>query len=113
MQESEPSNEAWGRPGTKQHNLLLHKNKFNPNKGEKLELNITVEETSTVKIRIFNIKGKLVYEFPEQTLTPGEHKKRWGGTEKETRKALPSGVYVTQLFINGKLKDTKKSLIVK
>ena len=111
-QGSEPSNEAWGRPGTKQHNLLLHNNKINPNKGEKIEVKYTVEETSTVKIKIFNIKGKLVYEYPEQTLSAGEYEIQWDGISKEAN-VVSSGVYVIQLFINGKLKDTKKSLIVK
>ena len=110
--ESDPSNEAWARPGTKQHNLLLHNNKINPNRGEKVEVKYTVEQASRVKVKVFNVKGKLVYEYPEQYLSAGEYQVQWAGVSKNA-KVVSSGVYVIQLFINGELKDTKKALVVK
>ena len=71
--ESEPSNEAWARPGTKQHNLLLLNNKFNPNKGEKAKIKFKLIKQSKVKIKIINIAGTHVYEFYELYLPAAEY----------------------------------------
>ncbi len=110
--ESKPSDEAWARPGTKQHNLLLQNNKINPKKGEKVRVKFTVEKASRVKIKIFNMKGTLVYEYPELQLPAGEYEKQWAGIN-DNLDVVSSGVYAVQLFIDDELVDTKKVIIVK
>ena len=110
--ESKPSGEAWARPGTKQHNLLLLNNKFNPNKDEKVRVKFTVENESKVNIKIFNMKGTLVYEYPDLYLPAGEYEKQWAGINDNTD-VVSSGVYAIQLFIDDELVDTKKVIVVK
>jgi len=111
--ESDPTDEAWARPGTKQHNLLLLNNKINPQKGDKVKVKFTVETEAKVNLKIYNIKGTLVYEYPDLYLPAGEYEKEWDGINKDTKNAVSSGVYTVQLFLDDELVDTKKVIIVK
>lgn len=110
--ESLPSSEVSAHPGDKQHNLVVTKNKFNPNNNEKMKINFKVKENSSVKIKIFNAKGKLVYEFPELMLPAGDYQKEWGGIDGKLD-VVKNGVYTIALYINDELIESKKTIIIK
>ena len=74
---------------------------------DKTTISYTLRKQSSVFIKVFDIYGKEVKFINENIKNTGQHK-----TELNA-KDLPAGVYFYSLFINEKLSDTKKMIIVK
>lgn len=78
-------------------------NPFNP----VTQINFTVAKTSDVKIRIFDIIGNEISVIVNQTMTPGEYRVDFNGSQ------LASGTYFYSLSADGKTVSTKKMLMIK
>ena len=74
---------------------------------DKTTISYTLRKQSSVFIKVFDIYGKEVKFINENIKNTGQHK-----TELNA-KDLPAGIYFYSLFINEKLSDTKKMIIVK
>ena len=76
-------------------------NPFNPATKIKFDL----PETGEVKIEVFDVLGKLMYEFAEQK-TPGTYEFSFDGAN------MASGIYYFKIA-SGKYSDTKKMILLK
>lgn len=85
----------------------IYPNPFNPS----TMINFTLNQTSSVNIKIFNVKGVFVREMKLNDLSKGNHQILWDGKD-QNQKACTSGVYFIQMEAGQYLK-TKKALLIK
>ena len=78
-------------------------NPFNPNTTISYELRIT----SYVEVKIYNIEGKELKTLVSRNQNSGNHKIEFDGN------GISSGVYFYSLFLDGKLADTKKMILIR
>ena len=91
--------------GVLTENYRLHQNypnPFNPATNIKFE----IPKSGNVKLRVYNIAGKLVAELLNQNLSPGTYETNWNGD------GFASGVYYYRLEAEG-FKETRKMLLIK
>ncbi|MCD4795817.1 MAG: T9SS type A sorting domain-containing protein [Candidatus Cloacimonetes bacterium] len=103
-----------------QYNLTNHPNPFNPT--TEISFNLTTEYTSlrnasawqaeNTEISIYNIKGQKVKQLFKGQLPTGKHSFVWNGKDGND-KPVSSGVYLYKLNVNGKIKSTRKCLLMK
>lgn len=74
---------------------------------EKTIISYTLSCSGSVCIKVFNNNGKEVKSIKENIKNTGQHKTEFNA------KDLSAGIYFYSLFINEKLSDTKKMIIVK
>lgn len=72
-----------------------------------------VNSQALVHISIFDITGKLVYEFPLQKYEAGLSSSYWDGTHQVTKQRVSSGLYICILTSNLRLRLTRKLLVLK
>lgn len=80
-------------------------NPFNP----VTTLRFETPEPVEVKIRIFNIRGQVIW-FMQKHMTPGQHDVRWNGRD-EAGRPVSSGLYLMELRA-GKFRAVQKLLLV-
>ena len=94
--------------------LLNYPNPFIPgtNGNSGTTIKFSLNENSSIKLKVFNIKGQLVNELiSDQIFDKGIHTVIWNGRDKHGS-PLPSGVYFYKLQVNGKI-QLNKTLILK
>jgi hypothetical protein len=67
---------------------------------------------SSVEISIYNLKGEKLQSLSQANAAAGYHTQSWNGLD-EQGKAVPTGLYLTRLSVNGKLMATTKLIKVK
>lgn len=88
-------------PKTNDFRLLgNYPNPFNP----KTNINYFIPETSTVRMKILDIRGRVVKEFAKSTKSAGYHTIIWDGTN-EFGEFASSGVYLYKFDFSSKSKD--------
>lgn len=87
--------------------LQNYPNPFNPSTTIAFEL----PQTSSIKLRIFNLKGQLVKTLYSGLLPAGAHQIIWNGLNNH-HKPVASGMYLYRLETAGK-SQTKKMLLLK
>jgi hypothetical protein len=90
--------------------LFLDRNHFNPAR-EHLHIRLGVVETTDIKVQVFTLTGRRVWEA-DRSLQPGYLDLEWDGrnTSGET---VGSGVYFVVLQGNGQKRFVRKVLVVK
>jgi len=78
-------------------------NPFNPSTVINYELRVT----SYINIRVFDITGKFIVDLVNRKQNAGEYQVQFEGSE------LSSGVYFYSLFVNDKLIETKRMVLLK
>lgn len=91
--------------------LKCYNNVFNPLKGEKAIIEVSLEEPGMVSIVVYNAKGKKIKEFPEEEKEAKTHKYYWYGKD-ETGDVVGSGLYFVHMKA-GYYKKTKKIVVIK
>lgn len=82
-------------------------NPFNPS----TKINFSINNTSSVKLRIFDIKGETIKTLVEDYKNAGEYEVEWNGSN-DSGKKQPTGVYFYELIVNGQ-KQVNKMLLLK
>ena len=83
-------------------------NPFNPTTKIKFDIPpIGQRHAFDVRMIIFDVLGREVNVLANQQLTPGRYEVDFDGSN------YPSGIYFYSLFVNGKLMDAKKMVLVK
>jgi len=77
-------------------------NPFNPN----TVIRFNLMKTGDVKLRVYDITGRLITTLVNQKLSAGEYKVDFMGSE------LSSGIYIYRIEA-GDFKDTKKMMLIK
>ncbi|NOQ21902.1 MAG: T9SS type A sorting domain-containing protein [Candidatus Aegiribacteria sp.] len=76
---------------------LIHSISLSPNPAaEYLNLNYSLQNTSEVKIEVYNIAGQLVRQLVDEDMPQGSHDFIWQGTDDSDRR-LPSGIYIFRI----------------
>ena len=76
---------------------LIHSISLSPNpSAEYLNLNFSLQNTSDVKIGIYNIAGQLVRQLVDQDMPQGGHDVIWPGTD-DSGTRLGSGMYIIRI----------------
>lgn len=70
-------------------------------------INVQCTIKSNLIVRVFDITGREVAILANETIIPGKYEIRFDGNN------LSSGIYFYSLFINGKLFQTKKMIMIK
>jgi flagellar hook assembly protein FlgD len=70
-----------------------------------------LEEAARVRLRVFDIRGRMVRGLIEGIRKPGQHVTEWNGCD-ELGRVMPSGVYFCQLE-SGELVSTKRTVLVR
>jgi hypothetical protein len=83
-------------------------NPFNPTTSFKF----AVPSQSLVKIKIYNLKGRLVKGLVKEYFNKGIYTRFWNGTDSNNRN-VASGIYLYQLSVNGKAVQSKRMVLVK
>lgn len=79
-------------------------NPFNPT----TNLKFKIKNVNLIKLSVYDITGReLVVLINDEKMLPGEYRYTFNGS------GLPSGVYFYSLFVDNKLYDTKKMMLVK
>ena len=92
-----------GPPGP--FRIKTYPNPFNP----RTRISIYLENPGHVDLRIFDLKGRLVYQWEFQELSAGENSFTWDGCDI-LGSPLPSGQYL--LKANGAKGTTTKKLVL-
>jgi hypothetical protein len=82
-------------------------NPFNPT----TTIAFTLPRTSTVRLRVYNIRGQVVKTLMDGELGGGRHTVQWDGTDAAGRK-VATGIYLYTLEAGG-FRASKKMLLVK
>ena len=82
-------------------------NPFNP----LTKIKYSIETTTTVKMNIYDVSGRLVRNLIETKQSPGNYQVEWYGTDNAGLR-VASGQYFYQLEVGGEVK-TKKMLLIK
>ena len=83
-------------------------NPFNPVTNIKYEIKIDVKhQTSNIKLIVFDITGRQVNLLVNDEKIPGSYEVIFDGNN------LSSGIYFYTLFVNGKVIDTKKMMLIR
>lgn len=82
-------------------------NPFNPS----TNIDFTLNETITIRIKIYNYLGKEIKTLLEKEFSPGNYTISWDGKGKENE-VLPSGVYLIR-FSAGKYNKIIKAVLLK
>jgi len=92
-----------------EHEFILHQNRPNPfTQRTRIQYSIPLE--SSVTLKIYNIKGKLVKELVDEHKDKGTYEVAWDGRDKYGTKVV-SGVYFYQ-FISGDRKVIKRMILL-
>ncbi|MBC8415736.1 MAG: lamin tail domain-containing protein [Candidatus Cloacimonetes bacterium] len=87
--------------------LSVNPNPFSPYRDERTIISFKLPETiSTVTIRIFDLKGRLVKKLVDQTLQASEGEIIWDGRDANS-KNLPVGVYI--LLLEATSRESEKT----
>jgi len=78
-------------------------NPFNPTTKIKYDL----QKQADIKLTIYDITGKEVYDLVNSEQQPGEHEIEWLAS------SFSSGVYFVSMFVNGEYLDSKKIVLLK
>lgn len=92
--------------------VKLAGNLINPSLGQKQTCIYidTDQKGKRVKVKIYNLKGKLIKSFPERVLNLGRNQYVWPENDSELND-IPSGVYI--LSVTGDIEQTEKIVVVK
>ncbi len=95
-------------PGTVPETVSLsnHPNPFNP----RTTISYSVTEPGSVRLRVFDLRGRLVRVLVDRTAVAGRHDVEWGG-RTDSGRLLPSGTYVVQLETERSATATKVTLV--
>lgn len=83
-------------------------NPFNP----QTRITFTLFKSSTVKIEIIDLKGRLIQTLLNQVKPSGTYEAVWNGNNQNGIKQ-PSGIYFYRILLNGKLRESKRMLLIK
>lgn len=84
----------------------LSQNYPNPFNGVS-NIEFSVPNTSVISLKIYDLNGREIETLYNGKITGGNYKVQWNSKE------LPSSIYFYSLFVNNKLVDTKKMILVK
>ncbi|MBU0742257.1 T9SS type A sorting domain-containing protein [bacterium] len=88
------------------HRVRAVPNPFNP----ATEIRFELERGGPVRLRIFDVQGKLVQTLIDGDLPRGAHSTTWRGTDDRGRR-VPSGVYFGTLEADGAVRTTKIAVV--
>ncbi len=88
--------------------LRNYPNPFNP----QTSIQFTLPSLSNVNLKIYNVKGQLVYSQRRNNLQTGQHTITWHGKDNND-KALASGIYLYKLSTDTGLSQTRKMILMK
>lgn len=98
------------RDYNKPDNFILYQNYPNPfNSSTQIKFHIA--ENNSVKIKIFDLSGSLVYTLCDTYLQKGEYSMTWDGSNNPGLN-LSGGMYLCQIRVGNKI-DTKKLIYLK
>jgi hypothetical protein len=72
---------------------------------------LVIPEEAQVDLSVFDLAGRRVRTLVDQRLSAGNHALNWDGTDDEGR-ALPSGIYMSQL-VTGEKRAVKKIVLAR
>ncbi|NOZ60047.1 MAG: T9SS type A sorting domain-containing protein [Calditrichaeota bacterium] len=75
-------------------------------------ISYNLPEKANVNLTIFNINGEIVRTLESGLRTAGTHRVQWNGRD-QSGQIVGTGVYLYQLEVAGKYKNTKKLLLLK
>lgn len=93
-----------------EHSFKLEQNSPNPF-NPSTKISFLVENTTNVKIKVYNIMGKLVKTLVTDRFEPGEYTINWNGTNDENSE-VSSGIYFYKMKTNSGT-DIKKCILLK
>lgn len=88
--------------------LSSYPNPFNP----ATTISFYLKTKADVHLKIYNIKGQLVYSHKRNNLATGQHMMSWDGQDKQG-KELSSGLYLYKLTTDKGLSQTNKMILMK
>jgi plastocyanin len=86
---------------------LPHPNPFNP----RTALELTMPVAANVRVTIHDLRGRLVAVLADGLLGEGQHTLVWTGSDQDGQ-AVSSGVYVSQLVVDGQELPTARYRMV-
>ncbi|MFZ0390880.1 MAG: FlgD immunoglobulin-like domain containing protein [Calditrichia bacterium] len=91
-------------------NRLLgnYPNPFNP----VTTIAYTVAQKAPVKLDIYNIRGQLMQQLVNKTVSPGSYQVEWNGRSANGQ-ALPSGIYFYRLKIGNNFTNVNRMILLK
>lgn len=78
-------------------NALAFPNPFEDDLGTRFSFSVESATAAEVRVRVYTVTGKLVYERRESGLAPGYHQLAWDGRDAEGDK-LANGIYVYRII---------------
>ena len=83
---------------------------FNPDTS--IVFSLTAKDAQDAKIEIFNLKGQLIRNFQIDNVETGRNTFLWNGKDNEGND-VSSGVYFTELRVDGRSVSTIKMMLLK
>jgi len=92
-------------------NIKLRNNSFKPEKGEKMEIECELFQSSNLKINIYNLKNELIKTVVDENRTEGKYSEFWEGINSRGE-IVGSGLYFVVIEV-GSHKIVKKAVVIK
>jgi len=86
--------------------LAIHPNPFNP----RTSLSFEVPTPGVVRLRVFDLRGRLIATLIDGVVEAGQHVASWSGRDREGRD-VPSGVYLSRLEAGGEVVRARMTLV--
>ena len=86
--------------------LAIHPNPFNP----QTTIVCEIPQPGAVRLRIFDLRGRLVTTLVDEVVSAGRHEIIWNGTNTSGR-GVSSGVYVSRLETGGEVRYGRMTLV--
>lgn len=86
--------------------LAIHPNPFNP----KTTIQYKLSVSGPVRLQIFDLRGRLVTDLVDETVSAGQHEVTWYGRDSNGRE-VPSGVYVSRLEAGSQVAYGRMTLV--
>ena len=80
--------------------------------GAETQVHFDLHKEARVGLAIYDIRGRLVRRFAEDTLVPGRHHVAWDGRDSSDRR-VADGVYFLGVSVDGQLASRRKLTLIK
>ncbi len=120
--ESEPSNVVTVQIGTSSEDInipqmndkisSIYPNPIYTNQKSNTKIEFILKNNGFVTLDIYNVKGQKIKTLLSSQQTKGVHQITWNA-KNENQKDVTAGIYFIKFTVNHKLKDIKKTIIIK
>ena len=95
------------------YNIQNEPNPFSPNISGKTNISFTISESALADVSIYNIRGELVKSLPKILAICDEKATVYWNGKDDNEIEQPSGIYLYEIKVNGKVNNIKRLILIR